>query len=141
MNDNTESVLTEDELAYLRSQRLCRLATVSSTGQPDVAPVGFEFDGTHFYIGGRNPVRTRRFLSVKNGNDKVALVVDDLESVTPWRPRGIRIYGRAEIVEHVGRFGPGYYMRITPDTSWSWGLEPDTTSEGGFKPRKTVWPK
>ena len=33
-----------------------RLATVAPDGQPDVVPVGFEFDGTSFYIGGMNRV-------------------------------------------------------------------------------------
>jgi pyridoxamine 5'-phosphate oxidase family protein len=35
-------VFTEEEVTYLRSQRLARLATVAPGGQPDVAPVGFE---------------------------------------------------------------------------------------------------
>ena len=43
---------TEDEVAYLKSQPLARLATVDADGQPDVVPVGFEFDGTYFYVGG-----------------------------------------------------------------------------------------
>jgi len=41
---------SEEEISYLRSQRLARVATVSADGQPDVVPVGFEFDGTHVYI-------------------------------------------------------------------------------------------
>lgn len=47
--------------------------TVSAGGQPDVTPVGYEFDGTHFYIGGFNPTNTRRSRNVRAGNDKVAL--------------------------------------------------------------------
>ena len=35
---------TDQEVAYLRSQRLARLATVAPDGQPDVVPVGFEFE-------------------------------------------------------------------------------------------------
>jgi pyridoxamine 5'-phosphate oxidase family protein len=50
---------TEDEVAYLKSQPLARLATVDADGQPDVVPVGFEFDGTYLYVGGRAPERTR----------------------------------------------------------------------------------
>ena len=49
---------TEEEITYLRSQRLARIATVDPEGQPDVAPVGFEFDGTYFYVGGIDPART-----------------------------------------------------------------------------------
>jgi pyridoxamine 5'-phosphate oxidase family protein len=36
---------TEEEITYLRTQRLARIATVSADGQPDVAPVGYQFDG------------------------------------------------------------------------------------------------
>ena len=64
---------TEEEAAYLRSQPLARIATVGPDGQPDVAPVGFEFDGTYLYVGGRAPERTRKFLNVKAGQAKVAL--------------------------------------------------------------------
>lgn len=114
---------SEEEIAYLHSQRLARLATVSLDGQPDVAPVGFEFDGTHMYVGGVDPARTRKFRNVQAGNTKVPIVVDDLVSVSPWTPRSMRIYGSAELLEREGRFGPGQYMRITPAVSWSFNLD------------------
>jgi hypothetical protein len=38
-------MFTEKEIAYLQSQPLARLATVSVDLQPDAVPVGFEFDG------------------------------------------------------------------------------------------------
>ena len=114
---------SEEEIAYLRSQRLARLATVSADGQPDVVPVGFEFDGRDLYIGGMDPVRTRKFRNVRAGSTKVALVIDDLLSTSPWTPRSLRIYGDAELVERQGRFGPATYMRITPTVSWSFNLE------------------
>jgi pyridoxamine 5'-phosphate oxidase family protein len=107
--------LTEDEIAYLGRQRLGRIATVSADGQPDVMPVGYQFDGTYFYVGGMNPVKTRKFRNVRAGSTKVALVIDDLVSVNPWTVRGLRIYGNAELlVREQGQFGPGEYMRITP---------------------------
>ncbi|MEU7858654.1 PPOX class F420-dependent oxidoreductase [Nonomuraea sp. NPDC049141] len=113
----------EEELAYLRSQRLVRLATVSADDQPDVVPVGFEFDGTYLYVGGFDPDKTRKFRNVRDGNTKVALVIDDLPSADPWTPRYLRIYGDAELVERPGQFGPASYMRITPAVSWSFNLE------------------
>jgi len=113
---------TTEEIAYLRSQRLARIATVSADGQPDVVPVGYEYDGTHLYVGGMDPVKTRKFRNVQAGNTKVALVVDDLVSTDPWTPRYLRIYGTAELVDRQGRFGPALYMRITPTISWSWNL-------------------
>jgi pyridoxamine 5'-phosphate oxidase family protein len=39
---------TDQEVAYLRSQPVARVATVSADGQPDVVPLAFEFDGTLF---------------------------------------------------------------------------------------------
>ena len=104
---------TEDEVAYLKSQPLARLATVDADGQPDAVPVGFEFDGTYFYVGGRDPERTRKFLNVKAGQAKVALVVDDLVSTDPWTPRFLRVYGTAELTERPGRFGEG--GRVHPE--------------------------
>ena len=113
---------TAEENDYLKSQRLARIATAGPDGQPDVAPVGFEFDGTYFYVGGRAPEKTRKLKNVRAGNPKVALVVDDLASVNPWTPRGIRVYGTAEVVDHEGYAGAGKYLRITPEISWSWNL-------------------
>lgn len=113
---------SDDELDYLRSQRIARIATVGIDGQPDAVPVGFEYDGTHFYIGGIDPVKTRKFRNVRAGNTKVAVIVDDLPSVDPWTPRYLRIYGDAELVERDGRFGSATYLRITPTVSWSFNL-------------------
>ena len=48
---------TDEEIAYLNSQPLGRIATVAPDGQPDVSAVTYEFDGTHFYIGGIDPAR------------------------------------------------------------------------------------
>lgn len=106
---------TEEELAYLRSQPLARIATVSADGQPDVVPVGFHVDGTHLVVGGWDPANTRRAHNVRGGNAKVALVVDDLLSQRPWTPRYLRIYGTAELVDG--------NLRITPTLSWSWNLD------------------
>ncbi|GAA4098398.1 PPOX class F420-dependent oxidoreductase [Nonomuraea soli] len=118
---------TEEELAYLRSQPLARLATLAPDGeQPDVMPVAFEFDGEHFWVGGSGPsvLATRKVRNVQAGRHAVALVVDDMVSFDPFVARGIRIYGRAEPpVERVGMMGPGFYVRITPTVSWSWNLE------------------
>ena len=132
---------TEDEIAYLRSQPLTRLATVAPDGQPDVVPVGFELEGTALYIGGLDPVATRKFRNVRSGNDKVALVMDDLVSTDSWTPRYLRIYGQAELIERRGQFGGGWYMRITPTLSWSWNLDGRPMAdgdEGPGAPRRTV---
>jgi pyridoxamine 5'-phosphate oxidase family protein len=130
---------SDQEVVYLRSQRLARLATVAPDGQPDVVPVGFEFDGTYLYVGGLDPGRTRKFRNVQAGHTKVALVIDDLASVRPWTPRYLRIYGTAELVERPGQFGPGPYMRITPTVSWSFNLDGRSfTHDREVVPRRAV---
>jgi hypothetical protein len=33
-----------------------------------------------------------------------------MESIKPWKPRGIRVSGNAEFIERDGQFGPGVYL-------------------------------
>jgi pyridoxamine 5'-phosphate oxidase family protein len=122
-------VFSEAETNYLKSQRLARIATASTSGTPEVSPVGFEFDGKYFWIGSHSQeifLRTRRYRNITRGSKKVSIVIDDLASVTPWRPRGIKVSGIAEVMEHDGIFGPGKYFRVTPRVTVSWGIEPQT---------------
>jgi pyridoxamine 5'-phosphate oxidase family protein len=109
------------EIDYLKSQRIARIATVSPKGQPDLVPVVLEFDGKYFWVGSHND-QARKYRNVRNGNGRVALTVDDVESYEPWKARALRIYGTAEIVDHQGLLGRGKYLRITPKISWSFGL-------------------
>lgn len=132
-------MLSKPEIEYLKTQRLCRFATVGSDGQPDVVPVAFEFDGTYFYVGSHSQDifhRTRKYKNVKNGRIMVALTIDDLKSVEPWRPRAIRVYGTAEVVDRDGMFGHGEYLRVTPKVSWSHGIDGLELKEGEWV-RKT----
>ncbi len=132
-------MFSEAEIAYLKSQYLARLATVSSDGQPTVDAVGFEFDGAHFYISGLALPSTRKYKNVASGNHKVSLIIDDLESVNPWKVRDIKVHGLAEIVERSGRFGLKEYLAITPTVSWSWGFGGENYHDGKFAPKKIVW--
>jgi pyridoxamine 5'-phosphate oxidase family protein len=126
---------TAEEVAFIQSQRLARVATVAADGQPDVVPVGFEFDGTHFYIGGFDPANTRRTRNIRAGNDKVAFVIDDLVSVDPWVPRFLRVYGTAELVDRDAQ----PILKITPVISWSANLDGRPLAEvRGTGPRRTV---
>ena len=113
------SAFSDGELAYLRGERrLGRLATVGKDGTPHVAPVGWsyneEFDTID--IGGRNFETSKKYRDVKRSG-RAAIVVDDLASVDPWRPRGVEVRGRADIVDD-----PGPMIRIHPDRVVSWGL-------------------
>ena len=134
---------TDEEIAYLRSQPLARLATVSADGQPDVVPVAFEYDGACFWVGGSGPsvMDTRKFHNVLDGNREVALVIDDMVSFDPFVARCIRIYGHAEPpVERVGMVGPGFYSRIIPTISWSWNMAGEPAGGSWYEPRRAVHP-
>ncbi len=63
----------------MKTQRLARIATVSSMGQPHVEPVGFDFDGLNFYVGGYRLMKTKRYAYLLK-NPKVALTIDEC----PW---------------------------------------------------------
>ncbi|HEX3302219.1 MAG TPA: PPOX class F420-dependent oxidoreductase [Thermomicrobiales bacterium] len=126
-------MFTEKEMVYLQSQRLARLATVSPTGQCDADAVGFELDGEVFVIGGRSLTESRKFKNVAAGNEQVSLIVDDIASLDPYEPRGIKMHGIASIVSRDGRFGPGEYIEFRPRTSWSWGVEAPTFGDGNVR--------
>jgi pyridoxamine 5'-phosphate oxidase family protein len=125
-------MFSEKEIEYLKSQHIARIATaaVSPDGsvQPDVVPVGFDFDGEYFYVGGMNILKSRKYKNVLK-NNKVAIVIDDLKSVDPWDPRGIRMYGTADIVTRQSgymeqtRHPQADYIRIKPEKKWSWGID------------------
>ena len=125
-------MFTEKEKAYINSQPLARLATASKSNQPDVAPVGFRFDGEKFVITGFDITRTFKYKNVKAGNQLVSLVIDDLASVQPWVARGIKIHGTAEIVESGGRA----LLIVQPVRLWSWGVDGDAFQDGKSVSRK-----
>jgi pyridoxamine 5'-phosphate oxidase family protein len=130
-----------EELAFLQSQPLARLATTSPAGQPDVVPVALEYDGESFWVGGPGPsvLATRKFRNVTGGQQLVAIVVDDLISFDPFVARGIRIYGRAEgPIEREGIVGQGQFLRITPTVSWSWNMAGAPVGEDWYPARRTV---
>ncbi len=132
---------TAQEIAYLESQPIARVSTVSADEQPDVVPVSFQFDGSFFWVGGSGAsvVDTRKFRNVRAGNRKVALVIDDMVSFDPFIARCIRVYGHAEQpVERNGAVGPGLYICITPTVSWSWNMAGEPVGDTWYEPRRTV---
>jgi pyridoxamine 5'-phosphate oxidase family protein len=124
-----------EEVDFIQAQRLARIATVDDHGQPDVVPVGFEFDGTYFNIGGLQPANTRRHHNVSAGNHKVALVIDDVAPTEGWSPRFLRVYGTAEVMS-----GEYPYLRVTPAISWSSNLrgEAIAANHGSIPIKRTV---
>ena len=122
------SVFTPAEIAYLQSQRLGRIATAGQGGQPHVVPVGFRYnpDQDTIDVGGHNFAKRKKYRDVQR-NPRVAIVIDDLVSVNPWRVRGMEIRGEAVILPEGGNaLGPGFdaaMFRIKPKRIISWGLE------------------
>ncbi len=118
--DGSMSVFTEAELGYLTGGRqLGRIATVGADGTPHVVPVGWIYNSARetIDISGYELEATKKFRDVAR-NGRAAIVIDDLASVDPWRPRGIEVRGRAE-----GIALPTPLIRIHPERIVSWGLE------------------
>jgi pyridoxamine 5'-phosphate oxidase family protein len=114
------TAFSETELAYLTSgRRLGRLATVGSDGTPHVVPVGWSYNHEQdtIDIGGRDLPPTKKFRDVARSG-RAAIVIDDLASVTPWRPRAVEVRGAAEAIT-----GPPALIRIHPGRIVSWGLD------------------
>ena len=122
------SVFTPQEIEYLHSQRLGRLATVDPHGQPQNAPVGFRYNPATdtLDIGGRFMSASKKYRNVQ-ANPRVSFVVDDV--LPPWKVRGIEVRGSAAALPSGSRaiFGDLYpddaLLRITPERIIVWGLE------------------
>jgi len=127
------SKFTPEEIAYLQSQRLGRLATVSEKGEPHVVPVSFRYNPEQdsIDIGGHNIVPTKKYRdAVRYG--RVAFVVDDV--LPPWKPRMIEVRGTVEGLPEGGKaiveaFSPEI-LRITPTRIISFGLNSDIVRPG-----------
>ena len=111
---------TDTELDFLDETRaLARLATVGADGTPHVVPVGWALNpelGT-IEIRGHELEATKKFRDVRRSG-RAAVVIDDLASVDPWRPRGVEVRGRAEALD-----GSRPLIRVHPERVVSWGLE------------------
>ena len=68
-------------------------------------------------IGGSELERSKKFRDVARSG-RAAIVIDDLASTDPWRPRGIEVRGRAEAMAM-----PTPLIRIHPERIVSWGIE------------------
>ncbi len=123
------TTFTAEEIAYLDSQPLARIATADRNAAPRVVPTGFSYNAETGTIdcGGYNLAGTRRYRDVQ-GNPQVAIVIDDLASTNPWRPRSVTVRGTATLHDasdasgHNGPAWRGAWMRITPTSISSMGI-------------------
>lgn len=129
LTEIADSLFTPKELEYLRSQRLCRIATVGTNGQPHVTPVGFRFneDTNTFDISGHGGFAKRKKWRDVEQNPRIAIVIDDIASYNPWTVRGIEIRGTVELMPEGGETViPGAdpeMFHVTPKRIVSWGIE------------------
>ena len=75
---------------------------------------------------------SQKFRNVR-ANGRVAFVVDDIASVTPWRVRGIEIRGHAEaLADQPAKESSDEIIRIHPRRIIAWGIDP---AAGGMQKR------
>jgi pyridoxamine 5'-phosphate oxidase family protein len=72
-------------------------------------------------IRGHDLANTKKFHDIARSG-RAALVVDDLTSTKPWRPRGIEVRGSAEAITT-----PEPVIRIHPQRIVAWSID-----TGGF---------
>jgi pyridoxamine 5'-phosphate oxidase family protein len=131
------SVFTDEEIEYLKSQLLGRLATVGSDGQPHVVAVSFRYNAVldTIDIGGHDFARHKKYRDVQR-NPRVALIVDDLQSVNPWRPQGIEVRGEAEVL----RRGRGARPRLrSGDVLHPSAADSELGDHGEHDPRRSLY--
>ena len=132
------SVFTEAELQYLTGGRqLGRIATVGADGTPHVVPVAWIYNAAtdSIDIGGYELERSKKFRDVTR-TGRAAIVIDDLETTDPWRPRAVEVRGRAEAIAL-----PTPLIRIYPERIISWGLESGRSARTvgpGRRPRREL---
>src|SRR5947208_14625964 len=114
------SVFTETELRYLTGGRqLGRIATVGADGTPHVVHVGWIYNAARdtIDVGGHELEASKKFRDIARSG-RAAIVIDDLESTDPWRPRGVEVRGRGDAITL-----PTALIRIHPERIISCGLE------------------
>jgi pyridoxamine 5'-phosphate oxidase family protein len=129
------SAFTEQEISYLRQNKLGRLSTADADGQPHVVPLTYFFneDEDTIDVGGLDFGSGKKWRDVKE-NPKVAFLVDDVIG-PPRQARAIEVRGDAELHETGGEtinprfpnFAP-QFIRIRPTRIVSWGIEEAATA-------------
>src|SRR5258708_31638509 len=142
---SSRASLTGSEAAFVRGQRVGRLATADADGHPHVVPVCYAFDGERFYtpldekpkrVAGKELRRVRNI----EARHEASLVIDQYDD--DWSRLGyVLVYGRAELLQPGDSLHPHalsllrvrYFQYrtmdleihpvivITPDSITSWG--------------------
>jgi pyridoxamine 5'-phosphate oxidase family protein len=100
---------------------------------PDVSPVGFGVDDDAIVSGGLDITKTVRYRNLRE-NPRATVVIDDLASVDPWSPRGVKVRGTASIESHED----GLRIRVLPEVIWSWGINEGREKRFASVEKRTV---
>lgn len=126
--DTGMAELTPAQIDYLGSQRLGRIATTGTDNKPHVVPTSFRYnpDVNAIDVGGMRVAQTKKFRDVQ-ANGWAAIVVDDLATIEPWRPRMLEVRGHAEAIADGGdSLGNGFgdaFIRIHIEKVNSFGID------------------
>jgi pyridoxamine 5'-phosphate oxidase family protein len=127
------SRFTSEEIAYMQSQRLSRLATTNGKGDLHVVPVGFRYNPEHetIDIGGHNFASSKKYReAVSHG--RIAFVVDDV--LPPWKPRFVEVRGTVQAFSEGGKTINAQFasdmLRLTPTYIVSFGINDDGIMPG-----------
>jgi pyridoxamine 5'-phosphate oxidase family protein len=137
------SRFSEAELAYLRTQRLGRLATVNRRGEPQVAAVGFRYNPEldTIDIGGQNMENSQKFRNVAR-NGLVSFLVDDV--LPPWKTRSFEMRGQAQALSEGWQSNDSAMskavIRITPRRIifWDATVNPPVGSKRNVEEKRTT---
>ena len=122
------SAFTANEIEYLTTQMIGRMATVGPNGQPHVIPVTYFFnaDEDALDIGGIHFADGKKWRDAQ-ANPKVTFLIDDY---APDAGHGIEIRGQVELHETGGsKINPRFpnfveqFFRLRPKRIVAWGLD------------------
>jgi hypothetical protein len=98
--------------AFLRSQPVCRVATLGPGGHPHVSALWFVWDGSALWL--NSLTRSQRWTDI--GRDPRLSVIVDEGGADFLRLRGIEVRGSAQVVGEVPRTGEARTPHPPPHT-------------------------
>jgi len=127
--------LTDGELAFIKEQKIGRLATASPSGAPDVAPALAIYRRSLgvFLLGGQGLERTRRYNNARR-NPQASLVFDEVRW-EPYELRGLKVAGSISVHVADDEINLGMngipLLVLRPERKWSWGFEEKAFGDDG----------
>ena len=104
--------MTSDERdGFLRTQPVCRVATVGPDGRPHTSALWFVWDGSALWL--NSLTRSRRWADQER-DPRVSVIVDD-GGTDFMRLRGVELLGAVEIVGEVPRRGEPSDVLAVPE--------------------------